>query len=74
MDHVDDMCEPKEIEVTRAETGLQYWDDNNGHVLNPRLVAKAEEEELLRFRHMHVYDYVDRDQAMADEEGIFRPD
>ena len=28
----------------------EYWDDTSGHVLDPRLVKEAREEEMVEFR------------------------
>ena len=71
IDAVDDLCEPKDIQLQQQETAYEYWDEVTGQLLDPRLVAKAEMEELDRFKQMGVYTYVSREQALNDSEGVF---
>ena len=65
---VDTLCEDDVVEVTRAETGIQYWDGVHGTELPLKLVALAEEEELRRFSQMGVYSNVSRVEANQDPE------
>ena len=67
----DDMCEPSPQDVQRSEVALDYWDEVTGLPLDPKLVAKAEEEELTRFSDMNVYSHVSRNEVESDKEGIF---
>ena len=71
MTKVDDMCEQLDKAVMNTEHALAYFDEISGERLNPKLVARAEDAELARFKDMQVYQYVERDEAMNDQEGVF---
>ena len=71
IDAVDDLCEPKDIQLQQQETACDYWDEVTGQLLDPGLVAKAEMEKLERFKQMGVFKYVSREQALNDNEGVF---
>ena len=68
---VSDMCEETSEDVQRAVTDMNFYDETTGELFNQRLVREAEDEELLRFKKMGVYDYVGRQTAHQDGEGVF---
>ena len=68
---VSDMCEPDNEDLRRAETDLKYYDENTWEELDTEKVMEAERVELERFTKMGVYDYVSREEAMADPDGKF---
>ena len=68
---LSDMCEPDNEDLRRAETDLKYYDENTWEELDTEKVMEAERVELERFTKMGVYDYVSREEAMADPDGKF---
>ena len=68
---VSDMCEEIPEVVRQIVTDLTYQDENTGEALDQRLVRAGEAEELRRFEKMGVYEYVDRQEALTDPEGVF---
>ena len=68
---VSDLCE-EELADQRGEAACPwYWDEHSGERLDPKLVAKAEKDELDRFQKMGVYSYIRREEALADADGTF---
>ena len=66
---VSDMCEETSKDVQRAVTDMNFYDETTGELFFQRLVREAEDEELQRFK--GVYDYVVRQTAHQDGEGVF---
>ena len=66
---VSDMCEETSKDVQRAVTDMNFYDETTGELFNQRLVREAEDEELQRFK--GVYDYVVRQTAHQNGEGVF---
>ena len=58
-----DMCEPDPKILHEYHDELQYYDDNSGEPLDPKLVAMACQDEMKRFAHMQVYQHVPREEA-----------
>ena len=58
-------------ETSEDVTNMNVYDETSGELFNQRLVRGAEDEELHRFKKMAVYDYMDRQTAHQDGEGIF---
>jgi hypothetical protein len=58
-----DMCESDPPMLHNYHDELQYFDDNSGEVLDHKLVAKACQDEMARFRQMEVYKHVPRNEA-----------
>ena len=71
---VSDMCEETSDDVQGAVTDMNFYDETTGELFNQRLVREVEDEELQRFKKMGVCDYVDRQTAHQDGEGIFVKD
>jgi len=65
---VADMCDPEEEREFRES--MQAVDDVTGEKLDPVLVRKARMEEMLGFKEFDVYEYVRREEARNDKEGI----
>ena len=65
------MCEDTSEDVQRAVTDMNFYDETTGELFNQRLVHEAEDEELQRFKKIGVFDYVDRQTAHQDGEGVF---
>ena len=68
---VSDMCEETSEDVQLSVTDMNFDDETTGELFNQRLVREAEDAELQRFKKMGVYDYVGRQTAHQDGEGIF---
>ena len=70
IDELTDLCEPSSAWQKQQDMAHEYWDEVTGLPLDPKLVVKAEKDELDRFREMDVYGYALRSDAENDPEGI----
>ena len=69
--NVEDMCEKEDPELQRKIADYSYFDENTWEELDPKLVAKGEQEEYERFCKMGVYEYASREEAENDSMGKF---
>jgi len=64
-----DMCDPEEEEIVRQS--LRGIDDVSGKPIDPVLIKRARQEEMIGFKDFEVYEYVLRKTAERDPEGKF---
>ena len=69
--NVEDMCEEEDPELQRKIADYSYYDENTWEELDPKLVAKGEQDEYERFCKMGVYEYASRAEAENDTMGKF---
>ena len=69
--NVEDMCEKEDPELQRKIADYSYFDENTWEELDPKLVAKGEQDEYERFCKMGVYEYASREEAENDTMGKF---
>ena len=65
----DELHEDEEDETEWMWNDVEY-DAVTGQALDARLVRKGKEEEMRRFEEMRVYEYVTKEQAYGDPEGV----
>ena len=68
---VEDMCEKEDPELQRKIADYSYFDENTWEELDPKQVAKGEQDEYERFCKMGVYAYASREEAENDTMGKF---
>ena len=69
MMEVDELHEDEDEENDWMWSEVEY-DAVTGQALDARLVKKGKEEEMRRFEEMRVYEYVTKEQAYEDPEGV----
>ena len=65
-----DMCAPEVNDILKYHDGYEFFDENSGEYLNPRLVVQACRDELKIFEDMKVYSYCKRSDVPENSKNI----